>query len=90
MGIESQLYASSKLKGDVDMYIDPASGGMLIQIIVAIIAAGGALVFGLRKKIKALFSKNKDENNSAGTEGIPHQARNDADPADVIDMLEDK
>jgi hypothetical protein len=30
---------------------------MLLQIIVAVVAAGGAVAYGMRRKIKALFKK---------------------------------
>jgi hypothetical protein len=43
------------------MYLDPSFGGMILQIIVAVIAGGGAIAFGFRRKIKALFKKNKGE-----------------------------
>ena len=42
------------------MYIDPAFGGMLLQVILGIIAVGGALIYTLRRKIRSLFSKDKD------------------------------
>ncbi len=65
------------------MYLDPSFGGMLLQIIVALIAGGGAIAFGLRRKIKATFGKNKTESASVA----------DAKPAsaeDVVDMMEDE
>ena len=67
------------------MYLDPGFGGMLIQIIVALIAGGGAIAFAMRKKIRAFFSKNKEKNNA--TERIVGNADNLAD--DVVDMLSD-
>ena len=42
------------------MYVDPAFGGMLLQVIVGIIAVGGALVYTLRRKIRSLFTKDSD------------------------------
>ena len=66
------------------MYIDPGFGGMLIQIIIALIAAGGALVFAFRKKIRALFSKDKK---AGGMGRIAESASDTAD--DAIDMLSD-
>jgi hypothetical protein len=42
------------------MYLDPGFGGMFIQVVVAIVAAGGILIFSLRRKIKALFSKKEN------------------------------
>jgi len=39
------------------MYLDPGFGGMLVQVIVAIAAVGGGLLFSFRKKISRIFSK---------------------------------
>jgi len=69
------------------MYLDPGFGGMLVQVIVAIVAAGGILLFSLRRKLRAFFSKNK------GTDA--DKAPVDADTSavegvdDVVDMLSD-
>jgi len=43
------------------MYLDPGFGGMLVQVIVAIVAVGGGIIYSLRRKIRSLFSKNKEE-----------------------------
>ena len=44
------------------MYLDPGFGGMLVQVIIAIVAVGGGFVYSFRRKIRTLFSKNgKDE-----------------------------
>ena len=40
------------------MYLDPGFGGMLIQIIVAIVAMSGTLIFIFKKKIREIFKKN--------------------------------
>jgi len=46
------------------LYLDPGFGGMLLQVIVALVAVGGAILFSMRKKIKNLFfGKEKNENN---------------------------
>lgn len=42
------------------MYLDPGFGSMVIQVIVAAIAAGGALYFAMKTKIKGLFSKKNE------------------------------
>ena len=42
------------------MYIDPAFGGMMLQIIIAFIAVGGGIIYTLRRKIRSLFTKGKD------------------------------
>jgi len=44
------------------MYLDPAFGGMLVQVIIAIIAVGGGLFFAFKKRIRMLFSRNKSGN----------------------------
>ena len=67
------------------MYLDPGFGGMLIQIIVAIVAAGGATMFALRKKIRAAFS------NKNGSDSIKQPLNTNEDSEDeVIDMLSDE
>jgi len=67
------------------MYLDPGFGGMLIQIIVALIATGGAIIFALRRKIKALFSKKGNTDiSAAATTGTTTPAADDA-----VDMLSD-
>jgi len=67
------------------MYLDPGFGSMFIQIIVAIIAAGGVIAFSLRKKIRALFSKNKESKPVTRME-----EESDGPEDDVIDMLSDE
>ena len=71
------------------MYLDPGFGGMLVQVIVAIVAMGGIVVFSLRRKIHALFSKNKNTGGkTAGTEYPTDPAAGSTDD-DAIDMLSD-
>lgn len=41
------------------MYLDPGIGSMIIQFVVAAIAACGGLLFAFRARIKAFFNKNK-------------------------------
>ena len=49
------------LKGDF-MYIDPAFGGMLLQVILGIVAVGGAIVYSIKRRAKRLLGKeNPDE-----------------------------
>ena len=47
------------------MYLDPAFGGMLLQIIIPIIAVGGGIIYSFRRKIKSLFSKGKKDGSKA-------------------------
>ena len=68
------------------MYLDPGFGGMLIQIVVAVVAAGGVIAFTMRKKIKALFSKKKGD---APTTTMTDSTVLNADD-EVIDMLSDE
>jgi len=62
------------------MYLDPSFGGMLLQAIVALAAASGVIAFGMRRKIKALFKKNKNDT----TANVKRQ--NQAD-GEIVDML---
>jgi hypothetical protein len=64
------------------MYLDPSFGGMLLQVIVAIAASVGVIIFGMRKKIKAFLKKNKNDTDS----NVNRQAATDGE---VIDMLAD-
>jgi len=75
------------------MYLDPGFGGMLLQIIVAIAATGGILIFSLRKKIRALFSKKKDSDMSkvrVSTDASDLEKDAVTCDDDVIDMLTDE
>jgi len=74
------------------MYLDPGFGGMLVQILVAIVAAGGVLAFSLRRKIRKLFSKKKDDNTGDTTvNAVSANTSNNANETDndVIDVLSD-
>jgi len=64
------------------MYFDPGFGGMLVQIIVAVIAVGGGLLFSFRKKIRKFFSKDKNE-------PIEFTATNEAED-DAVDVLDNE
>jgi len=65
------------------MYLDPGFGGMLLQVIIAIIAVAGGVLFSLRKKIKKLFSKDKPGAEYDDTHSIQDV------PDDAVDMLGD-
>ena len=67
------------------MYLDPGFGGMLIQIVVALIAASGAILFAMRKKIRAFFSKGKGKTEASASSRPSKSADNPED--DVVDML---
>jgi len=71
-------------RGDGNMYLDPSFGGMVLQIIVAAIAGGGAIIFGMRRKFKALSKKNKDAPAAEYNNG---QAPDDGE---IVDMLMDE
>jgi len=64
------------------MYLDPSFGGMLLQVLVAIAAGGGVIIFGMRKKIKALFKKNEKDTSA----NINRHTSGDSEEG-VIDML---
>ena len=67
------------------MYLDPAFGGMLLQISIAIIAVGGGILFAVRRKIRALFSKGKVNNSE-----MLKSENNNKTTDDVIDTLSDE
>ena len=72
-------------RGGKVMYLDPGFGGMILQVIVALVAVGGAIVYSARRKIKELFSKKKDgEVNEAKT--LDSDKSKEAD--EVTDMLD--
>lgn len=50
------------------MYLDPGFGSMLIQGIVAALAAGGAYLILMRKKITTFFQNRKAVKNAAQNE----------------------
>ncbi|MCL2577719.1 MAG: hypothetical protein FWE27_06690 [Defluviitaleaceae bacterium] len=66
------------------MYLDPGFGGMLLQVVIALAAVGGAIIFSLRRKIKNLFSKKKDEETK-----VESAAFKDVAEDDMIDTLDD-
>lgn len=71
--------------GSVRMYLDPAFGGMILQVILALVVVGGTMIFTMRRKIRSLFTKKKDEmyQNEPTVNG---DESNDG----VVDMLSDE
>ncbi len=67
------------------MYLDPGFGGMLIQILIAVVAAGGAAVFAMRKKLRAMFSKKPAEIPPKSTASAVDNKS--GEEAEVIDMM---
>lgn len=67
------------------MYLDPAFGGMILQIILALIVVGGTMMFTMRRKIRALFTRNKDNNIYKNQPQVNDEASSDG----VIDTLSD-
>jgi uncharacterized membrane protein len=50
------------------LYLDPGSGSLLIQLLIAALA-GLMIFFGTNwRKIKRMFRKNKDQNNESDRE----------------------
>jgi hypothetical protein len=65
------------------MQLDPDFGGMRLQILVKIATRGGAIFYGMRRKIKAFFTKDK---NTAANGG--RQAYTPSE--EMVDMLADE
>jgi hypothetical protein len=74
------------------MYLDPGFGGMLIQILVAMAAAAGALLFTMRKKIRELLSKKNEANETSKTDAkiISKDTVINTTEEDIIDILADE
>ena len=70
------------------MYLDPGFGGILIQVLVAIVATGGILVFSLRRKLRALFSKKKVSDTDSKKDDTA-AATVDTAEDEAVDMLSD-
>ncbi len=49
------------------MYLDPGFGQMIIQVVVAAVAAGGAYVLLFKDKIKSLFKRGKKAEDATKT-----------------------
>ena len=64
------------------MYLDPGFGGMLLQVIIAIVAVGGGIIYSFRRKIKAFFTKNKTENKEVTKRAAPSDTLNTIDELD--------
>ena len=62
------LQANFIRKEGLLMYLDPGFGSMLIQGIVAALAAGGAYLILMRKKIVAFFQNRKAAKNAANVD----------------------
>jgi hypothetical protein len=60
---------------------------MLIQVVVALVAAGGVLVFSLRKKLSGLC-KGKNNGKTEASKGAETVERDMTDH--VIDMIDDR
>ena len=70
------------------MYLDPGFGGMLLQVIVVLVAVGGAILYSLRKRIRDLFKKkdSNDENNPISSSAT---LQTDEDIIDALDVEKD-
>ena len=66
------------------MYIDPAFGGMLLQILIAVAAVGGAVVFSVRRKIRASLKKDSKKGS------VSKAAPSDDTKEEIVDTLSDK
>ena len=65
------------------MYLDPGFGGMLVQVIVAIVAVSGGILYSLRRKIRGLFKKD-------GSKPKTETASTHVELDDAIDVLDEK
>ena len=63
------------------MYLDPGFGGMLLQVIVAIAAVGGGIIYSFRKKIGGLFKKGDGK----PTKAVAKTSETEDDAIDVLD-----
>lgn len=66
------------------MYLDPGFGGMMVQLIIALVAAGGALIYTFRRKIAEFFKKNKGQNVSKDT-----ISQNENLNDEIVDTIQD-
>ena len=69
------------------MYLDPGFGGMLVQVLVAIVAVGGATVFTFKKRIKEFFTKKKSNDPNAN---VVETTEAEAEVEDAIDAMDDE
>ena len=60
-----------------DHYLDPGSGSMIIQMVIAAVLGVGVAIRVFWKNIKAFFNRNK-------------QAENELDPTAIVDADEDE
>ena len=63
------------------MYIDPAFGGMLLQVVLGIIAVGGALVYSLKRRAQRLLGKENPEEAPEGADFAQ------TGPGEMVDTL---
>jgi len=68
------------------MYLDPGFGGMLLQVIILLVAFGGGVLFFIRKKIRNIFFRSNDAENTSIPTAISEMSDEDED---VVDMLEE-
>ena len=66
------------------MYLDPAFGGMILQIILALVVVGGTMIFAMRRRIRGWFTKKQDDI----YQNQP-TISNDASDDGVVDTLSD-
>ena len=70
----------SHAKGDIDMYLDPGFGSMLIQIIIAGFAGCSVVLYSMRGKLRSFFKKDSIEDKETESEAPQHLlSENDLD-----------
>lgn len=51
------------LPGRADAYVDPGTGSMILQTVIAVLAVGAAAVAAFWQRIKAFVSRLRDRRN---------------------------
>ena len=59
------------------LYLDPGSGSLLLQVLLALILGAGVTIKLYWRKIKSFFNKNKTEPESEIVEDIEEQTNED-------------
>ena len=74
------------MKEGENMYLDPGFGGMLLQIIIAMIAVSGATLFAIRKKLKGFFGRKRNKEMKTPQGSVTRFS----DEEDIIDTIHDE
>lgn len=55
------------------MYLDPSFGSMIIQVLIAALAAGGACLAIFRQKIAKLFKRGKQNGETPAAQDVQNE-----------------